>query len=176
MRIAGLAALAALFAVSVSGAADAPAPTGLDALAARLPGTWKTAGQTFDTSVTKAGPQNYTTVHDCWREGDAYKCVFVVNGTLQLYDIYAWNAGDSMYGMTQITPQGRQPEFRLTIKGDNWTYDQDINTAQGQVIHYRIVRSYTSATTADYTYEFSSDGKAWTEIAKGTDTRLDAGK
>lgn len=174
MRIAGSTALAVLLAATASVAADAP--TGLDALAARLPGTWKTLGQTFDTPFAKAGPQNYTTVHDCWREGDAYKCVFVVNGTLQLYDIYSWNAGDIMYGMTRITPQGRQPEFRLTIKGDAWTYDQDINTPQGQVIHYRIVRRYTSATTADYAYEYSSDGKAWTEIAKGTDTRLDAGK
>lgn len=162
-----------LLACALSAAAEAPV-TGLDRLAAVLPGTWKTVGQTFDSAMTKAGPQGYTTVHDCWREKDEYKCVYVVNGTLQLYDIFSWNAGDGLYGMTQITPQGRQPEFHVSVKNNTWTYDQDIVTQQGQVIHYRIVRTYTSAVSADYEYQYSSDGKTWNTIAKGTDTRIDA--
>jgi hypothetical protein len=173
MKIAWVAVGFAIF--NVTSAADAPV-TALDRLAAVLPGTWKTVGQTFDSPMTKAGPQGYTTVHDCWREQDAYKCVYVVNGTLQLYDIFSWDAGNGLYGMTQITPQGRQPEFRVNVKDNTWTYDQDIVTQEGQVIHYRIVRNYTSALSADYEYEYSTDGKQWNTIAKGTDTRIDAVK
>ena len=155
-------------------AADTPA-SGLDRLAQVLPGTWKTAGQTLDTQFTKAGPQTYTTVRDCWREGAEYKCVFVVNGQLQLFDIFSWDAGDGIYQELQITPQGKQPVFHISVKGDTWTYDQDIESRDGHVIHYRIVRGYTSRTSADYLYEYSVDGKDWTPIAKGTETRVDGG-
>ena len=165
--------ISSLLLFAAGAAADVPV-TGLDRLAAVLPGTWKTVGQTFDSPMTKAGPQGYTTVHDCWREKDAYKCVYVVNGTLQLYDIFSWDTGNGLYGMTQITPQGRQPEFHVSVKDNTWTYDQDIVTQQAQVIHYRIVRTYTSAVSADYEYQYSTDGKAWNTIAKGTDTRIDA--
>jgi hypothetical protein len=150
--------------------ADTPAPTGLDRLAAVLPGTWTTKGQTLDSPFTKAGPQNYVTRRDCWRDAAAYKCVFVVNGSLQLYDIFSWDAQDQLYEETQITPKGRQPDFHISVKGDTWTYDQDIARPDGTAIHYRILRVYTSPSSATYTYSFSSDGKRWTEIATGTET------
>ena len=155
--------------------ADGAAPTGLDRLAQLLPGTWKTVGQTFDTQFTKAGPQTYNTVRDCWREGAEYKCVFVVNGQLQLFDIFSWDAADGLYQEIQITPQGRQPVFHLSVKNATWTYDQEIESHDGHVVHYRIVRSYTGPKTADYLYEYSLDGKDWTPIAKGTESRIDAG-
>lgn len=152
--------------------AEAPA-TGLDALAPLLPGTWKTVGQTLDSPFTKAGPQGYTTVRDCWREGTEFKCVFVVNGQLQLFEIFSWDPVDSVYHETQITPQGKQPDFHIQVKGAVWTYDQDIETKDGKVVHYRIVRSYTAPRNSDYLYEYSMDGKEWTPIAKGAETRID---
>ncbi len=155
--------------------ADAPL-TGLDRLAALLPGTWRTAGQTFDSQFTKAGPQSYTIVRDCWREDSALKCVNVVNGVLQLYDIFSWDEGGALYEETQITPQGKQPGFHITVKGETWTYDQEITDRNGGVIHYRIVRTYASALSADYLYEYSSDGKTWTPIARGTETKFINGK
>lgn len=152
--------------------ADPATPTGLDRLAAVLPGTWNTEGQTLDSPFTKAGPQKYITQRDCWREADSYKCVFVVNGSLQLYDIFSWDAQDKLYQETQITPKGRQPEFHISVTSDTWTYDQDIARSDGSVIHYRIVRVYASTSSASYSYSFSTDGKQWTEIAKGTETRM----
>jgi hypothetical protein len=151
--------------------ADTPAPTGLDRLASILPGTWTTKGQTLDSPFTKAGPQNYVTRRDCWRDAVAYKCVFVVNGSLQLYDIFSWDAQDQLYEETQITPKGRQPDFHISVKGDTWTFDQDIVRPDSSVIHYRILRVYTSTSSATYSYSFSSDGKQWTEIATGNETR-----
>lgn len=164
--------------LSVSaGAVRADAPlAGLDRLAAVLPGTWRTTGQTFDSQFTKAGPQLYTTVRDCWREDSAYKCVNVVNGVLQLYDIFSWDEGGALYEETQVTPQGKQAGFHITVKGDSWTYDQEIEDRSGGVIHYRIVRTYASPLSADYLYEYSSDGKTWTRIAQGTETKLVSGK
>lgn len=174
MRIPAL--LPCLLAAALPAFADAPPATGLDRLAEVLPGTWKTEGQTLDTKFTKAGPQRYTTVRDCWRDGDAYKCVFVVNGQLQLYDIISWHANDGVYLMTQITPQGRQPEFHISVKDDVWTFAQEIQTQDGHIVHYRIVRTYTAPASAGYAYEYSDDGKQWTRMAEGTETRSDAGK
>ncbi|HEY1773975.1 MAG TPA: hypothetical protein VGH91_12375 [Gammaproteobacteria bacterium] len=163
-----------VMALWMSGALAGPAaPTGLDRLAQVLPGTWTTHGQTFDSPFTKAGPQDYTTRRDCWRDADSYKCVWVVNGSLQLYDIFSWDAEDQLYQETQITPKGRQPDFHISVKGDTWIYDQDIERPDNTVIHYRILRVYTSATSASYSYSFSTDGKRWTDIAKGTETRAD---
>ena len=149
---------------------DVATPTGLDRLAQVLPGTWTTKGETLDSPFTKAGPQNYVTQRECWRDAAAFKCVFVVNGSLQLYDIFSWDAQDQLYEETQITPKGSQPEFHITVKGDTWTYDQDILRPDSTVIHYRIIRVYTSPTSATYSYSFSTDGKQWTEIAKGNET------
>ncbi|MFI4920128.1 MAG: hypothetical protein ACHQAZ_00640, partial [Gammaproteobacteria bacterium] len=119
--------------------ADTPPapPAGLDRLATVLPGTWHTLGNTFDSQFTKAGPQTYTTVRDCWQEGGEYKCVFVVKGQLQLFDIFDWDAVDGIYQETQITPQGKQPTFHIFVKDATWTYDQDIESKGGQVVHYR---------------------------------------
>lgn len=157
-------------------AAWAAEPTGLDRLAATLPGTWKTEGQTFDTAIGKSGPQRYVTVRDCWRTDSAVKCVFIVNGVLEHYSIFSWDAANSLYQETPITPRGKQPEVRIGVKGNVWTYDQDIQDRDGNVVHVRIVRSYTSATSADYLMEYSGDGQQWTVVAKSVETRTDAGK
>lgn len=169
--------LPALLIPALSAAADAPPTTGLDRLAQVLPGTWKTEGQTFDVpNITKAGPQHFTTVRDCWRDADAYKCVYVVNGTLQLYDIISWHAVDGTYLLTRITKDGRQPEFHISVKDDVWTFAQDIQRQDGHIVHYRIVRTITSPGTVNYVNELSEDGKEWTPMARGTETRSDAGK
>ena len=152
--------------------AEGPAVSGLERLAIVLPGTWKTAGQTLGSQFTKAGPQTYTTVRDCWREVDEFKCVSVVNGQLQLFDIFTWNAQDGLYRETQITSHGRQPDFHLSVQGNTWTYDQNIESKDGEVIHYRIVRNYNAPTSVNYLYEYSLDGRTWTPIAKGMETRL----
>ena len=157
-------------------ASAADAPVGLDRLAAFLSGTWKTEGQAFDSPVSKATPQHYTTRRECWREPEASKCVSLVNGTLQLYDIYSWDASAGVYHQTRITPQGKQPDFTLRVQGDTWTFDQDISRADGSVVHYRVLRSYSAPGSATYADSFSADGKTWVDVAKGTEMRLDAAK
>ena len=159
---------------SVAAAADAP--TGLDRLPSVLPGIWQTDGQTQDSPVSKAGPQHYTTRRDCWREPEAYRCVSVVNGTLQLYDTFTWDAAARVYHQTRITPQGAQPAFTVAVTGDTWSYQQDFTRNDGSTVHLRIVRTYGPAGTASYDESFSPDVKQWLEVAKGTDTRVDAGK
>lgn len=171
MKLAACAFVASFLAVPAL-AAEPPAPAGLDRLAQLLPGTWRTEGQTFDSPFTKAGPQRYTTQRDCWQGEGSYKCVSVVNGTLQLYAIFGWDAKDNLYHETQVTAQGKQPEFHVSVDGDTWTYGQDIARSDGSVVHYRIVRTYMSPASAAYSYAYSLDGKQWTEIAKGTETRL----
>jgi hypothetical protein len=156
--------------------AESPAPTGLDRLAAILPGTWQTEGETSDSPISKAGPQHYTTHRDCWREADAYECVSVVNGSLQLYDIFSWDAAAGVYHQTRITPQGKQPDFSISVKGDTWSFEQDISRADGSLVHYRVTRTYTAPGAETYANAFSSDGKTWVDVAKGTETRLDAGR
>ncbi len=171
---------AMLFLVSLTVAAAEPpagdAGAALLRLMAVLPGTWKTEGATFDSLLTKAGPQHYTTRRDCWQGASDVRCVSVVNGTLQLYDIFTWDAQQHVYEQSRITPQGRQPEFRVSAAGSAWSYDQDVSRPDGSLIHYRVIKTYASAAAATYSYAYSLDGKQWTEIAKGQETRLDAGK
>jgi hypothetical protein len=157
-------------------AAWAAEPTGLDRLAARLPGTWKTEGQTYDTAISKTGPQHYVTVRDCWRTDSAVKCVFIVNGVLEHYSIFSWDAANQLYQETPITSRGKQPEVHISVKDKVWTYDQDIQDRDGNAVHIRIVRTYTSPLSADYLMEYSGDGQQWTQVAKSVETRTDAGK
>lgn len=166
-----------LFALLAAGpaAADAPAATGMERLAQVLPGTWKSAGQTFDTQYTKAGAVDFTTYRDCWREGAEYKCVYVVNRKLQLFSIFDWDAGDGIYHENQITVQGPSPVFNIVVKGNTWTYDQDGQDKQGNVYHYRIVRTYTSPTSVQFTNQYSLDGKTWVTLEQGTETRVGGG-
>jgi hypothetical protein len=164
--------LALALVAAATALADTPAPAGLDRLAAILPGTWTTQGQTLDSPVSKAGAQHYITVRDCWREATAYKCVSVVNGTLQLYDIFSWDATAAVYRETRITPQGKQPEFAISVSGDTWTFDQDIPRNDGSVVHYRIVKVFTSPSVSAYEYTYSADGKTWTAVAKGSESRM----
>jgi hypothetical protein len=152
--------------------ADTPAAIGLDRLAAILPGTWTTQGQTFDSVISKAGAQHYVTVRDCWRETTSYKCVSVVNGTLQLYDIFSWDATAAVYHQTRITPQGKQPDFTISVKAGTWSFDQDVARADGSVVHYRVVRVFTSPGISAYEYTYSIDGKTWSEVAKGSESRM----
>jgi hypothetical protein len=77
-----------------------------------------------------------------------------------------------MYRQTRITPQGKQPDFAISVKGDSWSFDQDIPRADGSVAHYRIVRVFTSASVSAYEYTYSTDGKTWNEVAKGTESRM----
>lgn len=163
-----------LFCCAAAAAADTS--SGLDRLAALLPGVWQTEGQTFDSPVTKAGTQRYTTRRDCWREADAYRCISVVNGTLQLYDTFTWDASTGVYHQTRITPQGAQPTFTISVKADTWTYDQDISRGDGTTMHLRIVRTYGTGNTNSYDESFSSDGKSWVDVAKGSESHIDAGK
>ncbi len=170
-----LIALAFLAAPVHAGTPAVPNPTGLDRLAAVLPGTWKSTGEGYKTPFTNEGKVDYTTVRDCWREGGEFKCVFVVNRRLQLLSIFSWDAADGVYHENQITVQGPSPVFNIQVKDNVWTYTQDGQDKQGNVYHYRIVRTYTSATSADFLNEYSLDGKTWVTLEKGTETRVDAG-
>jgi hypothetical protein len=169
-------ALVVLALWSSAALADTSAPAGLDRLAAILPGTWTTQGQTLDSPVSKAGAQHYVTVRDCWRETAAYKCVSVVNGTLQLYDIFSWDATAAVYRETRITPQGKQPDFAISVNGDTWTFDQDIPRNDGSLVHYRIVKVFTSPSVSAYEYTYSVDGKTWIAVAKGSESRMVSGR
>jgi hypothetical protein len=173
MKIAWVAVGFAIF--NTASAADAPV-TGLDRLAAVLPGTWNTEGQNFDTAVSHAGPQHYVTVRDCWREKDAYKCVYVVNGVLEHYSIFSWDAGNGLYQETAINPRGKLPEVHISVKDNVWTYDQDIQDRDGNVVHIRTIRTFTSPVSVGYLMEYSADGKQWVVVTKSTETRIDAPK
>lgn len=158
-----------------SALADTPAPTGLARLAALLPGTWTTTGETYDTKFTKAGPVGYTSNRDCWFEGAELKCVFVVNRKLQLLSIFDWDAAEGIYHENQITVQGPSPGFTVYVKGNVWTYLQDGQDKAGNVYHTRIVKTYASPTHVDITTEYSLDGKTWVLYEKASETLVDAG-
>ena len=152
--------------------ADTPA-TGIDRLAAILPGTWKTTGETLDTAYTKAGKVDYVALRDCWREAAEFKCVFIVNRKLQLLSIYSWDAVNGVYHENQVTVQGPSPVYNIMVKDGVWTYTQELEDKDGKVHHYRKIRDYSHPGSVGFTGEYSDDGKTWVTFEKGTETKID---
>jgi hypothetical protein len=165
-------ALLLLSLCAVPAFADAPL-TGIDRLVALLPGTWKTTGQTLDSAYTKAGKVDYVAMRDCWREAAELKCVYVVNQRLQLLSIFSWDAQDGIYHENQITVSGPSPAYTIMVKGDVWTYTQELEDKEGKVHHSRKVRDYSHPGTVSFTGEYSEDGKTWVTYEQGTETKID---
>ena len=157
-------------------AADDAVGAALDKLAATFPGTWKSDGESFKTEYGAGGKSAFTTVRDCWRTPDAFKCVLIQDGGLRAETVFTYNAATGLYYEDEITPKGRAPSFTLMVKDNVWTYHQDTTDAAGNAIVYEIVRTFTSPTTVEYHSEYTRNGKEWIGMTKGTETKVDTGK
>ena len=168
--------------VCVSSAASAVPPipavpyTGLDLIQARYAGTYKVDETTSDTEFSRAGSRQYVLTRDCAVQGAALDCKLIAEGTVQGDQEFIWDPSAGVYHVEMTIGDRHQPTLTLSVKGDTWTFLQEIQDRDGKPLHYRIVRQYHSATEVSYSAGFSHDGTSWVLMTRGTELRSDEGK
>lgn len=168
--------MAAGLLASVSALADAPAADPLAAIAAQFSGAWKVDVQSFTTEFSREGSQSYVEQRDCARVDAMLTCKITANGTLQSVLSFTWDPAGSVYRLQENVGGKPQPDMTLTIKGTLWTFLQETHDAYGAPLHYRITRSYRSASGASYSTGFSRNGTDWVILTKGTEIKNVTGK
>ena len=154
--------------------ADAPAADPLDAVAAQFSGNWNVDVQSFDTEFSRAGSQAYLEQRDCARVDAFLTCKITANGALQSVLSFSWDATAGVYRVKENVGGKPQPDMTLTIKGTLWNFAQETQDRYGKPLHYRITRSYRTATGASYSTGFSRNGTDWVMLTKGTEIKAAA--
>ena len=151
----------------------APAPAGLDKIAA-YDGTWKGETEHFNTPYSKAGHETATIHNDCWRSGDFYVIHQTVNGKPQaVLSVYTYDAKADLYHVYGVPVNGDDPGAagKLIIKDNVWTFPWEYND-KGKTIYFHVVNVFTTPTTIEYRQEFSADKIHWTVMAKGYEAKV----
>jgi hypothetical protein len=154
--------------VAIAGLALAfnAAAAGLDALEA-YKGSWRSDILHFVTPYGKAGREMYTLKNDCWHSGDFYACNQFVDGESKALLVFTYDAKQDAFASYPIVAGSDQIHAgKLIIKGNEWTFPWETN-AEGKTVRFRVVNTFTSATTIDFKQEYSEDGEHWTVMAAG---------
>jgi hypothetical protein len=170
--VAVLAAAAAVGAAGEAAWAQAAKPeaSGVEAIWAYA-GTWKTEMEHFDTAFSKAGKESSTLKNECWKSGGYVACRQIVDGDPKVLIVFTCKAGGECTSY-QIPPDGSEAgSGKMTISGNTWTFPW--STAEGgKTTYFRVVNVWTSARTIEFRQEFSTDGKNWTRMASGHETKV----
>lgn len=152
-------------------AAPAPAVTGLDRIAAEYPGTWKSETEGYSSEFSQAGSRSYTASRECWKSGEALKCVTVIDNKIVAELVFTYDPGSDTYHEHQILATSSPAEMTLNIKGNTWVYLQDFKDKQGGTVHSRITKVFKSSDSADVQQEFKRDTDDWIMMNRGVETR-----
>ena len=160
-----------LLIVLPAAAAAAAPPQGLDRLAAYA-GSWDTAMTHLDTPYSKAGSERHRLDNDCWRSDTFYACRQSVDGKSQALLVFTYDAAQDRYASYPVVPgSDRAHAGVLLIHGREWVFPWD-GTEQGKTTHYRVVNTWSSPDSIEFRQEYSADGKTWTTMATGHETRI----
>jgi hypothetical protein len=161
-----------IFGLSLSLAAAAAPPQGLDALAAYA-GSWKTEIHHLDTAFSHKGEDLFTLRNDCWRSAGYYVCDQLVGGESKSLLVFTYDPATHAYSSYPIPAGVTGPVHpgTLLIQGAVWTFPWDV-TEQGKTTHFRVLNTWSSPDSIEFRQEFSRDGKQWVLMAEGHETRL----
>ena len=144
---------------------------GVDAILA-YEGTWKVQGERFTTQYSTAGKEDSTLRNECWKSGAYVACNQYVNGESKVLIVYTYNDLLKMYSTYPIQPNGQPATAgRLQIVGNVWTYPWEVTQA-GATTYFHVVNVFTGPGHIDYAQEFSPDNVHWTQMAKGSETKV----
>ncbi len=160
-----------LLALPVASQAAAPAPTGLEAIAAAYPGSWKVETENYSSEFSQAGSRTYSASRECWKSGEALKCVVVVDDKLAAELVFTYDPTTDTCHEHQILTQGSPAEMTITIKGDTWTYVQDSKAKDGSIVQFRITRVYKKPDSIEFKQEFRHVPGDWITMSSGTEMR-----
>ncbi len=152
--------------------AAAPAPPDPLAPLAAYQGSWKADLETLDSPYDKASKVEATIRNDCHRWEKFYACAQTVNGQRGALLVYSFTGTPGAYTSTPIPPDGSPASSgKLNIEGAVWTFPWD-GTHDGATVHFRVVNRFVSPDEIEFRREASTDGKTWTLIGRGRETRI----
>jgi hypothetical protein len=161
-----------LFLLLFTPAVLAAAPQGLDALAGYA-GRWKAEIHRFKTAYSDRGEDLFELRNDCWRSAGFFVCDQFVGGESKALLVFLYDARSGGYASYPIAAAGVPVVHpgALVLQGPVWTFPWDTEEA-GKITHFRVVNTWESADSILFRQEYSADGKQWTLMAEGHETRL----
>lgn len=173
-----IAAAALILAACIHGAAQsptpaqsAPAPSGIDAIAA-YKGTWKFSSVTIDAAGNKSAKDEKILRNDCWRSAGYYACNQFLDGKSQDLIVFTYQPDRNLY-TTYIVPLDgtKASSGTLEIHGNTWTYPWEV-TDKGTTVYHRVVNVFNSPTSIQFRSESSTDKVNWTPTMTGSEVRV----
>lgn len=166
----GSAQAAAPAAASAAGSVSSAKPAGLDVLKAYA-GRWKTEIHYLDTPYSKATDSSYELRNDCWRSGGYYACDQFVGGASKALLVFTYD--EQGYHSYPITPGVGDTVHagQLIVNGSVWTFPWQL-VKDGKTTYFRVQNTWTTQDHIEFRQEYSADGKQWTLMAGGHETRV----
>ena len=81
-----------------------------------------------------------------------------------------WDADEKTYTYDSFNSMGEADHARGRLDGDTWTWLSETRIG-AQTMKGRLTQKVRSATAYDFRFETSPDGKAWTTVLEGKDTK-----
>ncbi len=137
-------------------------------------GTWKIKTTYFRTQYSKPHTDSIVLDTRCWNTPNYYVCNEVKNGKSSRLIIYTPDAGAHEFYAYFITQNGghRTSGMKLSTAGKGWTYSAKLTAPDGKAVYDRITNTFKGPDAIDFKEKISLDGKHWTTMNEGHETRL----
>ena len=138
-------------------------------------GRWTTQGKLYDTAFSHAG--EITITMTCgWSAFEGYLvCDHLFSGPAGKRNdltIYTYNPADHSYKFYSVDQTGAPRAVPLTIEGNIWTYDSEMER-DGRKIQIKTINDFSKPGRVAWNTKFSADaGAHWTLMNEGVDTKL----
>jgi hypothetical protein len=138
-------------------------------------GRWTTQGKLYDTAYSHAG--NITIAMTCgWSAYNGYMiCDHLFNGPAGKRNdlsVYTYNPEDNSYKFYSVDQTGPPRGVPLTIEGDIWSYDSEMEK-DGKKILIKTINDFSKPGIVAWNTKFSEDaGAHWTQMNEGVDTKV----
>ena len=158
-------------AASAAGSVSSAKPAGLDLLKVYA-GHWKTEIRYLDTPYSKKGDTSYDLKNDCWRSAGYYACDQFVGGESKALLVFTWDPKRG-YLSYPITPESGVTVHagQLIVAGPVWTFPWQV-AKDGKTTYFHVQNTWTTPDRIEFRQEYSADGKQWTLMAEGHETRV----
>jgi len=138
-------------------------------------GQWTTQGKLYDTPYGHAGI--ITIAMTCgWSAYNGYMiCDHLFNGPAGKRNdltVYTYNQADNSYKFYSVDQTGAPRTVPLTIEGDIWTYNSEMEK-DGKKILIKTINDFSKPEIVVWNTKFSADaGAHWTLMNEGIDTKV----
>jgi hypothetical protein len=138
-------------------------------------GRWTTRGKLYKTAYSPAG--DITITMTCgWSAYNGYViCDHLFSGPRGKSNdltVYTYNTTDKSYKFCSVDQSGAPRSTPLTISGDIWTYDSEMEK-DGKKILIKTINDFSKSGIVTWNTKYSDDaGERWTLMNEGVDTKV----